>query len=146
MYIWQNTGWALLADPILTICVDAPIVLGEAVIAMLMRTQGKKVDLKRYMSKEIEAEWLHRNFTLKSFKALHKNSICGIGLYKDEFVVSPLKLDKDERGRDIGRKIEMYKQKSTEGQGRIKFRNARWGLFRTLHLNLQTICTCWSTL
>ena len=95
----KDTGWSLYADPVHTVSInEAPIVLGEAVIAILMQTKVKEVDLKSYMSKETKKEWLYRNFKLKSFEALYKNSICDISLYKDDFIVSPLKLNNDGKG------------------------------------------------
>jgi len=119
----KNTGWALYADPVLTISDDqTPIVLGEAVIAILMQTKVMKVDLKSYMSKDMEKEWLKRNFKLTSFNSLHKKSICDISLYKDEFIVSPLKLDDDGRGWvcDKERKrIYSYSSLASESIGNI---------------------------
>ena len=95
----KDTGWSLYADPVQTVSInEAPMVLGEAVVAILMQTKVKEVDLKSYMSKEAQKEWLYRNFKLKSFDALYKNSICDISLYKNDFMVSSLKLNDDGKG------------------------------------------------
>ena len=94
----KSSGWMLSDDPVHTISDDQPpMVLGEAVTETLKQPNVKKFG-KEFFSKEREKEWLKRNFKLKSFNALHKNSLCDITLYKDDFIVSPTKLDDDGRG------------------------------------------------
>ena len=94
----KSSGWMLLDDPVHTISDDQPpMVLGEAVTETLKQPNVKKFG-KEFFSKEREKEWLKRNFKLRSFNALHKNSLCDIILYKDDFIVSPTRKADDGRG------------------------------------------------